>query len=202
MTEQRISRRIAAIAESATLKVDAKAKALQAEGRPVISYAAGEPDFPTPDHVIEAAHQAALAGSTGYPPTQGLPALRAAVAAAAPSAAPSNVIISTGAKQVISNAFLATLDPGDEVIVFDPAYDSYEPAVRLAGGTCIHLPLTAPDYTIDFDRLAAALSARTRLVVINSPHNPHRRGALGRRPGSPGRTSARFRLLSPVRRSV
>ena len=126
MTEFRRSRRAGQLALSEIVRISEAARALRAEGRDVLTFGTGEPDFPTPRHVIDAAHQAALNGETTYPPTQGTPALRKAIAESAGFAAdPAEVMVSTGAKQVIANAFLATLDPGDEVILPAPYWTSY-----------------------------------------------------------------------------
>lgn len=143
-----------------------------------LNLAQGFPDFECPEALRRKVEEAMAAGHNQYAPMPGLPQLRERIAEkvaalyGAEIDPDRGITVTCGATEALFTAIQATVRPGDEVIVFDPAYDSYEPAVRLAGGTCIHLPLTAPDYTIDFDRLAAALSARTRLVVINSPHNP------------------------------
>lgn len=143
-----------------------------------LNLAQGFPDFECPEALRRKVEEAMAAGHNQYAPMPGLPQLRERIAEkvaalyGAEIDPDRGITVTCGATEALFTAIQATVRPGDEVIVFDPAYDSYEPAVRLAGGTCIHLPLTAPDYTIEFDRLAAALSARTRLVVINSPHNP------------------------------
>src|SRR6187402_1725584 len=139
----RLSSRIAAIAESATLKVDAKAKALQAEGRPVISYAAGEPDFPTPSNIVDAASRAVLDPKNyKYTPAAGLPELREAIAAktlrdSGLEVAASQVIVTNGGKQAVFESFAVLLDPGDEVIVPTPYWTTYPEVIRLAGGVTV-----------------------------------------------------------------
>jgi methionine aminotransferase len=138
----------------------------------------GYPDFECPPRLRELVHQAMSAGHNQYAPMPGIPLLRQRIADKIASMYGAEVdpdgeiTVTSGATEALFVAIQALVRPGDEVIVFDPAYDSYEPAVRLAGGHCIHLPLHAPDYRIDFDRLAQSINARTRLVVVNSPHNP------------------------------
>ncbi|WP_415844364.1 pyridoxal phosphate-dependent aminotransferase [Stutzerimonas zhaodongensis] len=142
----------------------------------------GFPDFDGPDALREAVGRHVMAGYNQYAPMTGLPALRDQVAIKVASlygrqvSADSEVTITPGATQAIFCAIHAVIRPGDEVIVFDPCYDSYEPAVELAGGLCIHQPLSLPDFTIDWQKLADAITPRTRMIVLNTPHNPS--GAL------------------------
>lgn len=142
----------------------------------------GFPDFDGPQGLLEAVGRHVLAGHNQYAPMAGLPALREQVAlkiAALYGALvdpEQDVTITPGATEAIFCAIHAVVRPGDEVIVFDPCYDSYDPAVRLAGGQCVHVPLDDRDFRIDWQRLSDALSPRTRMIVINSPHNPS--GAL------------------------
>ncbi|EIK53472.1 methionine aminotransferase [Stutzerimonas stutzeri TS44] len=142
----------------------------------------GFPDFDGPQALREALARHVMAGHNQYAPMTGLPALREQVAAKVRSlygrnaCAEREITISPGATQAIFCAIQAVVRPGDEVIVFDPCYDSYEPAVQLAGGVCIHQALTLPDFRIDWQRLADALTPRTRMIVLNTPHNPS--GAL------------------------
>ncbi len=178
MTE-RISRRIAAIAESATLKVDAKAKALQAEGRPVISYAAGEPDFATPAHIVEAA-AAALTDPKNfrYSPTPGLPELREAIVEktrrdSGISVSASQIVVTNGGKQAVYQAFASLLDPGDEVLVPTPFWTTYPEAIQLAGGVPVEVFAGADQgYLVTTDQLEAALTPRTKVLLFVSPSNP------------------------------
>lgn len=178
MTE-RISRRIAAIAESATLKVDAKAKALQAEGRPVISYAAGEPDFPTPAHIVEAA-AAALTDPKNfrYSPTPGLPELREAIVDktrrdSGISVTAADVVVTNGGKQAVYQAFATLLDPGDEVLMPTPFWTTYPEAIKLAGGVPVEVFAGADQgYQVTVDQLEAALTPRTKVLLFVSPSNP------------------------------
>jgi methionine transaminase len=142
----------------------------------------GFPDFDGPQALRDAVGRHIAAGHNQYAPLAGLPALREQVAAKIARSygrtvdMDSEVTITPGATQAIFCAIQTLIHPGDEVIVFDPCYDSYEPSVELAGGRCVHVPLALPDFAIDWQRLADALSPRTRLVILNSPHNPS--GAL------------------------
>lgn len=170
----RRSKRASALELSEIVQISEAAKALKSSGKAVLSFGTGEPDFPTPPHVIEAAHQAALAGDTGYPPTQGTPDLRAAVAAQAGfEAAAGNVIVSTGAKQVISNAFLATLDPGDEVILPAPYWTSYADIIAVSEASMVPVPCPASDgFLLTPEALEAAITPKTRWLMLNTPGNP------------------------------
>ncbi|GLI26781.1 aminotransferase [Agromyces rhizosphaerae] len=180
MTAQhRLSARIAAIAESATLKVDAKAKALKAEGRPIISYAAGEPDFATPEHIVEAALEAVRdPRNHRYTPAAGLPDLREAVAAktlrdSGLEVAPSQVVVTNGGKQAVYQAFQVLVDPGDEVLVPTPYWTTYPEAIGLAGGTQVDVFAGADQgYRVTVDQLEAARTPRTKVLLFVSPSNP------------------------------
>ncbi|MFD4421033.1 pyridoxal phosphate-dependent aminotransferase [Agromyces sp. NPDC058484] len=180
MTEKpRLSARIAAIAESATLKVDAKAKSLQAEGRPVISYAAGEPDFPTPEHIVEAA-LAAVADPRNhrYTPAAGLPELREAIAAktlrdSGLEVSPGQVVVTNGGKQAVYQAFQVLLDEGDEVLVPTPYWTTYPEAIKLAGGAQVDVFAGADQgYLVTVEQLEAARTDRTKVLLFVSPSNP------------------------------
>lgn len=179
MPASRISRRIGAIAESATLKVDAKAKALKAAGRPVISFAAGEPDFPTPAHIVEAAAAAVLDPKNHrYTPAAGLPALREAVAEKTArdsgwAVAPGQVLVTNGGKQAVYQSFATLLDPGDEVLVPTPYWTTYPEAIRLAGGVPVDVVAGADHgYLVTVDQLEAARTDRTKVLLFVSPSNP------------------------------
>ena len=174
-----ISTRIASIAESATLKVDAKAKALQAQGRPVISFAAGEPDFGTPAHVVEAALAAVKDPKNHrYTPAAGLPALREAIAAktlrdSGWAVEPSQVVVTNGGKQAVYQACATILDPGDELLVPTPYWTTYPEAIALAGGVPIEVFAGADqDYKVTVDQLEAARTPRTKALLFVSPSNP------------------------------
>jgi aspartate/methionine/tyrosine aminotransferase len=175
----RISDRIAAIAESATLAVDAKAKALKAAGRPVIGFGAGEPDFATPDYIVEAAIAACRDPKNHrYTPVAGLPELRAAVAAktlrdTGYSVDPSQVLITNGGKQAVYNAFATVLDPGDEVLLIAPYWTTYPEAIKLAGGVPVVVVTDeTTGYLVSIDQLEAARTNRTKVLLFVSPSNP------------------------------
>ncbi|WP_151083515.1 pyridoxal phosphate-dependent aminotransferase [Nocardioides cynanchi] len=176
---RRISRRVAAIAESATLKVDARAKALKAEGRPVIGFGAGEPDFPTPDYVVEAAVEACRDPKNHrYTPAGGLPELRQAIADktlrdSGYRVEAAQVVVTNGGKQAIYEAFATMLDPGDEVIVPAPYWTTYPEAIQLAGGVAV--PVLADEtqeYKVTVAQLEAARTDRTKMLLFVSPSNP------------------------------
>jgi aspartate/methionine/tyrosine aminotransferase len=167
----RVSRKIGAIAESATLAVDAKAKALQAAGERVIGFGAGEPDFPTPPHIVDAAVAAALDPKNHrYSPTSGLPELREAIAAktvrdSAYAIEAAQVLVTNGGKHAVYNTFQALLDPGDEVIVPAPYWTTYPEAIALADGVTVELPTTeATDFQVTLDALEKAPSNPTGAV--------------------------------------
>ncbi|KQZ11008.1 aspartate aminotransferase [Agromyces sp. Root1464] len=180
MTEHpRLSARIAAIAESATLKVDAKAKALQAEGRPVISYAAGEPDFSTPEYIVEAALAATHDPKNyRYTPAAGLPELREAIAAktlrdSGLEVSPGQVVVTNGGKQAVYQAFQTLLDPGDEVLVPTPYWTTYPEAIKLAGGRQVDVFAGSDQgYLVTVEQLEAARTDRTKVLLFVSPSNP------------------------------
>ncbi|CAA9275750.1 MAG: Aspartate aminotransferase [uncultured Blastococcus sp.] len=175
----RISRRIAAISESATLAVDARAKALKAAGKPVIGFGAGEPDFPTPDYIVEAAVAACRRPAMHrYTPAGGLPALKDAIVAKTArdsglQATPANVLVTNGGKQAVYEAFAALLDPGDEVLLPAPYWTTYPEAIRLAGG--VPVPVVADEqsgYLVSASQLEAARTPRTKVLLFCSPSNP------------------------------
>ena len=174
-----LSQKITAIAESATLKVDAKAKALKAEGRPVISYAAGEPDFATPANVVEAA-QAALADPANYrySPAAGLPALKQAIVDKTKrdsglSVDPSQIVVTNGGKQAVYQAFQVLLNPGDEVLLPAPYWTTYPEAIQLADGTPVEVFAGAEqEYKVTVEQLEAARTPNTKVLVFVSPSNP------------------------------
>jgi aspartate aminotransferase len=179
MSASRISKRIAAIAESATLKVDAKAKALQAEGRPVISYAAGEPDFPTPAHIVEAAAKAVLDPKNHrYTPAVGLPELREAIAQktlkdSGTEVTASQVVVTNGGKQAVYQAFAVLLDEGDEVLLPSPYWTTYPEAIALAGGKTVEVFAGSDqDYKVTVEQLEKAKTSRTKVLLMCSPSNP------------------------------
>ncbi len=175
----RVSRRIAAITESATLAVDAKAKALKAAGRPVIGFGAGEPDFPTPGYIVEAAIAAArLTKWHRYTPAGGLPELKEAIAAktmrdSGYAVTAAQILVTNGGKQALYNTFAALLDPGDEVILPAPYWTTYPEAIRLAGGVPVEVMTDETSgYRATVAQLEAARTARTKALVFVSPSNP------------------------------
>ncbi|KHK98047.1 aspartate aminotransferase [Microbacterium mangrovi] len=180
MTERApLSRKLSAIAESATLKVDAKAKALQAAGRPVISYAAGEPDFATPQFIVDAAIEAMHDPKNyRYTPAAGLPVLREAIAAktlrdSGLEISPSQVVVTNGGKQAVYQAFQAVVNPGDEVLLPAPYWTTYPEAIQLADGVPVEVFAGADqEYKVTVEQLEQARTDRTVAVVFVSPSNP------------------------------
>src|ERR1700722_16521198 len=176
---QRIPSRAGAVTESATLAIDAKAKALRAAGEDVIGFGAGEPDFPTPAHIVEAAVVACRDPKNHrYTPAAGLPELREAIAIKTArdtgyAVKASQVLVTNGGKQAVEEAFATLLDPGDEVLVPAPYWTTYPEAVRLAGGVPVEIP-TSPEsgYKVSVDQLEAALTPRTKVLLFVSPSNP------------------------------
>jgi aspartate/methionine/tyrosine aminotransferase len=185
--KRRISARAAAVSPSATLAVDAKAKALQAAGEHVIGFGAGEPDFPTPAHIVEAAIEACrMPAYHHYTPIGGLPALREAIAVktrrdSGYEVTASQVLVTNGAKQAVANAFAVLCDPGDEILVPAPYWTTYPESIALAGGVPV---VVSADETTGFrvsvDDLERALTARTKALLFVSPSNPT--GAVYARP--------------------
>ena len=175
----RISQRIGSITESATLAVDAKAKALKAAGRPVIGFGAGEPDFPTPDYIVEAAINAARDPQWHrYTPAGGLPALKDAIVAKTKRDSgydikASQVLVTNGGKQALYNAFAALLDPDDEVLLQAPYWTTYPEAIKLAGGVpVVVMTDETTGYRATIEQLEAARTPRTKVLVFVSPSNP------------------------------
>src|ERR1039457_2436391 len=178
-SQHRVSARVAGITESATLAVDAKAKALKAAGRPVIGFGAGEPDFPTPDYIVEAAARAcAVPRFHHYTPAAGLPELREAVAAKTArdsglQVSAAQVLITNGGKHAVYETFATLLDPGDEVLLPTPYWTTYPEAITLAGG--VPVPVMTDEqtgYLVSVADLEAARTSRTKLLLFVSPSNP------------------------------
>ncbi|AQW32427.1 pyridoxal phosphate-dependent aminotransferase (plasmid) [Ralstonia syzygii subsp. celebesensis] len=151
--------------------------ALAAE-KQAVNLGQGFPDFDCDPRIVDAVSDAMRAGFNQYPPMTGVPALRQAIAAKIATlyghayGADREITVTAGATQALLTAVLCCVHPGDEVIVFEPTYDSYLPSIELAGGKAVPITLEAPDYRIPFDRLAAAITPRTRLIMLNTPHNP------------------------------
>lgn len=175
----RVSKRIGGIAESATLAVDAKAKALKAAGRPVIGFGAGEPDFPTPEAIVAAAQAACVdVRNHRYTPAAGLPELREAVAAktlrdSGFEVTAAQVLITNGGKQSVYQAFATIVDPGDEVLLPAPYWTTYPEAITLAGGVPVQVTADeSADYLVTVEQLEAARTERTKVLLLCSPSNP------------------------------
>ncbi len=176
---RRVSARLGAIAPSATLAVDSKAKALKAAGRPVIGFGAGEPDFPTPEFIVEAAVAAARDPKNHrYTPAAGLPELKQAIAAktlrdSGYEIDPANVIVTNGGKQAVFQAFAAIVDPGDEVLLPAPYWTTYPEAIALAGGSAVEVFAGADqEYLVTVEQLEAARTDKTKALLFCSPSNP------------------------------
>ena len=173
-----LSRALSRIKPSATIAMSQKARDLAAQGRRIIALSSGQPDFDTPEHIKEAARIAMQRGQTKYTPIAGIPELRHAVAAKFKREngldySPSQTIISTGGKQVIANAMLATIDPGDEVLIPAPYWVSYPEMVALCAGTPVFVPTSEADgFKIRPEALEAAITPRTKWLMLNSPSNP------------------------------
>jgi len=175
----RISTRVGSITESATLAVDAKAKALRAAGRPVVGFGAGEPDFPTPDYIVEAAVAACRdPRNHRYTPAGGLPELKEAIAAKTArdsgyDVEPAQVLVTNGGKHAVYEAFATLLDPGDEVLLPTPYWTTYPEAIRLGGGRPVEvLADETSGYRVTIDQLEAARTGRTKVLLFCSPSNP------------------------------
>jgi aspartate aminotransferase len=175
----RISARIAAIAESATLAVDGKAKALKAAGRPVIGFGAGEPDFPTPDYIVDAAAAATkVVANHRYTPSPGLHELRNAIVEKTKRDSKyeitvDQVLVTNGGKQAVYQAFATIIDPGDEVILPSPFWTTYPEAIKLAGGKSVEVFADeSQNYLVTVEQLEAARTPKTKALLFCSPSNP------------------------------
>ena len=175
----RISSRIAAIAESATLAVDAKAKALKAQGRPVIGFGAGEPDFPTPEYIVEAAAAATrVVANHRYTPTPGLPELREAIVVKTKrdshyEITSDQVLVTNGGKQAVYQAFATIIDKGDEVLLPSPFWTTYPECIKLAGGIGVEVFADeTQNYLVTVEQLEAARTEKTKAILFCSPSNP------------------------------
>jgi aspartate aminotransferase len=171
-----LSEKIGAVAPSATIEITDAAKRMKREGIDVISLSIGEPDFATPEHIVQACSDALARGETHYAPSAGIPELLHAVAAKCRTengipCGPENVIATCGAKDAIFEAMQACLNPGDEVILPDPSWVSYEPCVQMAGGRVVHLPLQEPSFQID-EGILERIGQKTKMIIVNTPSNP------------------------------
>ncbi len=174
----KISQRALAIAPSPTLAMSSRAKAMRAEGKDVISFDVGEPDFPTPENICRAACEAIAAGQTKYTPAAGLPQLKQAIVQATARDLgleydPGQVVVSNGGKHALMNIWESIVDPGDEVIVFAPYWVSYPAQIELCGGRAVVIPTRGEDdFQPDLDQVRAAVTDRTIALLVNSPSNP------------------------------
>ena len=175
----RVSKRIAAIAESATLAVDSKAKALKAAGRPVIGFGAGEPDFQTPDYIVNSAIEAAkVVANHRYTPAAGLPELRDAIVKKTKrdsnyEITSDQVLVTNGGKQAVYQAFASILDPGDEVILPSPYWTTYPECIKLAGGVSVEVFADeSQNYLVSVEQLEKVRTAKTKVLLFCSPSNP------------------------------
>jgi len=196
-----LNERIASIPASASLSITSRAKKLAAEGADVLSLAAGEPDFDTPEHIKEAAHAAMSAGATKYAPVAGLPALREAIAAKLVkdnglACTPEQVVVSDGAKHSLFNLFMALCRPGDEVVIPSPYWLSYPEMVKIAGGKPVFVGCREEN---DFKMMPADLEQvvtdRTRAIVLNTPSNPIGVAYSGEELAALGETALKHGLL-------
>ncbi|HEY7093459.1 MAG TPA: pyridoxal phosphate-dependent aminotransferase [Ktedonobacterales bacterium] len=174
----RLASRMERLGTETAFEVLAKAKALEAQGRSIIHLEIGEPDFPTPEHIVEAGCQALRDGYTHYTPAPGIPELREAIAADASARrgvefSPEDVVVTPGGKPVMFYALLALVDEGDEVIYPNPGFPIYESMIRFAGGKAVPIKMEeARNFSLDVAKLCDMIGPQTRMVVLNSPHNP------------------------------
>ena len=174
----KLTKRVSGIAESATLAISAKAKQLKAEGKDIVNFGVGEPDFNTPDYIIEAAYKAMKDGRTKYTPASGITELKKAVVEETERAtglkySPSQVVIGAGAKQPLYNAIAATVEEGDEVVIPSPYWVTYPELVKYCGGKCVFAK-TKPQngYKMTAEELESVITDNTRALILNSPNNP------------------------------
>ncbi|MDO8727491.1 MAG: pyridoxal phosphate-dependent aminotransferase [Candidatus Methanoperedens sp.] len=170
------AKRLQKITESATLRISNLASELKSQGKDIISFSLGEPDFATPSHIVDAVKASLERGDTHYTPSPGIPELRKAIAQKLKNennieAKPGNIIVTPGAKQAIFEVMLSVLQEGDEAILFDPAWVSYDPCVMLAGGKTVWVP-TDPDKSFTPVNVAEYITKKTKIIVVNSPCNP------------------------------
>lgn len=173
-----LSRRLQQLPPSATLAMNSRVQGLRAQGRSVFNFSVGEPDFPTPERIRQAAQKAMLAGHTRYTEERGIPALREAICARMQRDygvvwTPEEVTVTNGGKQALYNLFMSVLNPGDEVIIPAPFWLSYPPQVALAEGVPVLVPTHAHEgFQLDPERLERAITSRTRAIILNHPSNP------------------------------
>jgi len=176
-----VAERVVQLRPSPTLAVSDRVRALREQGLDVIDLGGGDPDFPTPEHICRAAAEAMLRGETHYVASAGIPALRRAIARKlrednAIEVDPAEIIVTPGGKAALFVSILALVGPGDDVLMFDPGWVSYEPMVTIAGARCLHVPLDpAENYRISREAIESRLTPATRLMIVNSPNNPTER---------------------------
>lgn len=171
-----LSEKISSIPPSATIEITDRARRMKAEGKDVISLSIGEPDFDTPKHITDACIEALRSGKTHYDASQGTQELRDAISEKlrlenSIDIDASGIVVACGAKNSIYEAMEACLNPGDEVVIIDPSWVSYEPAVKIAGGVPVHHSLNEADFQLD-DSLLEKITSRTKMIVLNTPSNP------------------------------
>ena len=178
MSVNSVAARMDLLNTESAFKILARANALEAQGRDIVHCEIGQPDFKTPAHIIEAAHTAMVNGFTGYSPTPGYPRLRQAIADfynehKQIGTRPEEVVVVPGGKPIMFYTMLMLVDPGDEVILPDPAFPIYQSCVKFAGGVPVNIPLLAQNhFRFDLEVLKRSITPRTRLVILNSPSNP------------------------------
>lgn len=173
-----LSRKCSKVQGSVTLAIDAKAKAMKANGENVISFGAGEPDFQTPEYIVDSAIEALKSGKTKYTAASGMPELKQAIAEMTSKklsipCTSANIVVSTGAKQALFNALQVICNPGDEVIIFAPYWVSYPELVKMADATPVFVDtVEEKGYAIDFDKLVSVINEKTKAILLNTPSNP------------------------------
>ncbi len=204
----KLAERMNRIGVESAFEVLVRAKELERQGRNIIHLEIGEPDFPTPAHIVEAAKRALDEGYTHYGPTQGLPELRESVARHVSETrgirvGPEHVSIVPGGKPIIFFPMLALIETGDEVIYPNPGFPIYESMIRFSGGVPVPIPLVEErGFSFDLDMLRKRLSPKTKLLMLNSPQNPDRRRDPARRHPRHRRSGARSRPDGAVRRNL
>ena len=178
MLQYHVAERVRQLRPSPTLAVSDRARALRQQGIDVIDLGGGDPDFPTPTHICQAAADAMFRGETHYVASAGIPELRRAIARKLQAenripVTPDEIIVTPGGKAALFVSILALVGPGDDVLMFDPGWVSYEPMVIMAGARCLHVPLLPEEnYRITREAIEAVLTPQTRLMIVNSPNNP------------------------------
>ena len=173
---RQLSEKVAGLAASATMEITNRARQMQQEGIDVISLSIGEPDFDTPAHIKEACIEALCRGETHYAPSNGIPELQKAIAAKIEwenkfPCRPAQVLVTCGGKDAIFDAVMGVVNPGEEVIILDPSWVSYEPCVQIAGGKPVHHPLNSRTFQLD-DSLLERVGQKSKMIIVNSPSNP------------------------------